>query len=249
MNEEDKVIDIKDMLYRICMHWRNICVVGLILLVCPLLMKFRVLIELSETSQNSAFIEMIVKYGGVGLVIGIVIAVFFYMVSYIFSDKIYLAEELGQAYDLNLIGTIPRSTKKRKNLIDHLIKKFFGVKILGEMQETLAERAAEEVAVLAAIRGKEWPDIPVVALVSSYSVETTVSFEMLVAKKLKKDVRLVNAGNILQDARSIRMVERADFVVLVEKQGYSTFKEYKETCRKLSLWGKDILGVVLLDVV
>lgn len=249
MCDEEKVIDIKDMLYRTCRRWRSICVAGLILLICSLLIKLPVLIQFAETSQSGAFIKTIVQYGGLGFGFGIVFLIFTYMMSYIFSDKIYLSEDLRRGCEVNIIGEIPKNEKKSKNPLDNLIKKIFGVKISGAMQEVLTERAAEEILVLAAIRGMEWPDVPVIALVSSCSAEIAGRFEMQIEKKMKKDVRLVNAGNILQDARSIRMVDRADFVVLVEKQGGSVFKEYRETCRKLSLWKKDILGVVFLDVV
>lgn len=249
MYEEEKVIDIKDMLYRTCRHWRSIFAAGLIGFVCSLLIKIPLLIQFVETSQNNALIETIGRYGGLGLGLGIILAFFLHMLSYALSDKIYLPEDLGQKYGIHLIGAIPKSRGKKKRFLDYWVKRVFGIKISEELQENLAERAAEEISVLAAIRGKEWPDVPVIALVSSYSPEISAGLEQQLAKKLKKDVRLVNAGNILQDARSIRMVERADFVVLVEKQGVSSFKEYREACGKLSLWEKDVLGVVLIDVV
>lgn len=117
------------------------------------------------------------------------------------------------------------------------------------MKEPLTERIAEEILLLVATRNSEESVTPVIALVSSLTVDVSASFEMQIAKKIKKDIRLVNAGNILEDARSVRMVNRADFIILVEKQGTSSVKEIQEICRKLSLWSKDILGVVLLDVV
>lgn len=249
MYDEEKVIDLKDMLYRTCICWRSICIAGLIGFICSLLINITILIQLWDAHSNNALIKVLIKYGVLGFMIGVILAILWRMVMYAFSDKIYLPEDLCQKYGINLIGVIPRNKKKKKSLLDCFIRKVFGVKISEELQESLAERTAEEILILAVKKGKEWPDIPVVALVSSYSTDISAALGVLIEKKLKRDIRIVNAGNILQDARSIRMADRADFVVIVEKQGFSSFKEYKEACGKLILWGKDVLGVVLIDVI
>ncbi|MBR1757304.1 MAG: hypothetical protein IJ744_01075 [Lachnospiraceae bacterium] len=87
------------------------------------------------TVGRGSIIKATIKYGILGCIIGVMIAVLFNMVIYFLNDRMYSVEDLRHRYGLPVLGII-KSNEKKPNKLDLFIESKLGIPVTkpeGEM--------------------------------------------------------------------------------------------------------------------
>ena len=88
-----------------------------------------------------------------------------------------------------------------------------------------------------------------VALVGNISEqELSQLAEALRAHSCSSGLTILPARNPLRWVDGVEVIRHADAVVLVEKQGTSTYTDVEAVCQLMKLFEKRVLGIVFSDV-
>lgn len=243
---DDREIDLKDMLFYICKRWRSLLIGTLIIMIVMILIRVPAMTELSGAA---AVFKQLAKYALIGIVAGIILMCIVYAVSYVISGKIKSESDFRSNCRMNVLGVLPKKEIKRLNPVDKLVGRMFGVDRRAEDYEALADRLAEEIKALLEFHktndngGKRL----CLSVVSTTGNKTAEEMAKLVGLKLKDLAMVTAAGDILKSAKSIQEVMKSDLVLMVERIGVSEHQRFEETYKKIMLWGKSIIGMVLID--
>lgn len=244
---DDREIDLKDMLFYICKRWRSLLIGTLIIMIAMILIRVPAMTELSGAA---AVFKQLVKYALIGIVAGIILMCIVYAVSYVISGKIKSESDFRSNCRMNVLGVLPRVDNSKMNRIDRWIRQLFGVELKSRNLDKLSDRMAEELKAILSTKGKEKEDtnnVPCVAVVSTESDSSAKQLTVLLEPKLKGSIRIISAGDILTKAESIQTVMKASWIVMVEKIGVSEYRKLEDGVKKLALWNKNVLGMVLID--
>ncbi len=189
--------------------------------------------------------KSIIKKVIIGSIMGFAVAVFLIILKYLLSDKIHGTSELQKRVNLAILGSVPRDSKKTKAL-DRLAYYIGNIQIKSSNQEKRIKVIAQ--SILTFIRTKD-AEQNQVALVGSVSMEDLAA----IADKFNHymdsaEKCFVPVGNPMLDLSAVLATEGIHFVVLVEKQDISTYSQVYRECERMNNLGKEILGIVLLDV-
>lgn len=240
---EEKEINLKDLLFNILKNWRTILIFSV-----PF-MFFAVAFKLKKIFENQLIISLIIsmiKTAVVGYIIGVFAIAFYYLFKFILEDSIKSAQEIENYTKLNLIGVVPKLQKDKENQVDFFIKRHIcGISLKNEDKEKLIRCMAREIEVEKNLKSKDKVNI---ALVSSESNETAAEFANMINGSISNEVTLSVAGNIIKNPEGIDVAYNSDYIILVERQIKSKYSDLNQILRRLNVWNKEILGIVLLDV-
>lgn len=244
---EEKEINLMDMLFYICKRWRGLLLSALVVMVLIILVKVPAFLELKSAVT---ILKQIIIYAVIGVLIGLIFTFIIYAFSYAINGKIKSENEFKSNCRLNILGVLPKKNSKKLNCIDRLVRRMFGVDRSIEDFERLADRMSEEIKAVLSADGsdkKGEADVSCIAVVSTESDETAHELISLINEKLKGTAKVIEAGNILKNAESIRIVMKSDRVLLAERIAASKYQMIEETYKKLAMWEKDVVGIVLFD--
>ncbi|MBD5156498.1 MAG: hypothetical protein HDT13_02540 [Butyrivibrio sp.] len=244
---KEKEIDLKDMCFYIFKKWRGLLIGAVVAAVLLTAYKIPSIIELRAVLS---ILQKIVKYIAIGIVIGIIIMFIVYVISYIINGKIKSEDEFKLNCRLNILGVLPKKNGKKLNGIDRLVRRMFGIDRCSEEFQNLAVRLAVDMKAVLSAKSSENDSEKAtlsISVVSTEPVETATEIVELLCSKINAEAHLTIAGNVLKSAESIRVVMDSDIVLLVERIASSRYRLVEETCEKLAVWGKPLLGIVFLD--
>lgn len=171
-------------------------------------------------------VKKAVKYGVAGLVAGLMLGCCIALARGLFSDKVENQTVIQNRYSFPLIGLLPRT---KKVWFDRTIRRLEGEPV-GNFEAT-AQATAQ--SVLSRIGEKA------VCLVTTDCRD--------IAEKLAActEDRVSVLGNIIDDAASVRELDRYDGIILVEQRGKSRLDLVDAEVLRAKALDKEILGIVL----
>lgn len=202
--------------------------------------------ELAAIAKNS------LKKMFLGLIIVAVLVAGLIAFQSIFSDKVQAAQDLKGRFGLRIIAQIPQIHNKRAlHRLDRAFAKMGGLIVNESDAEQLVTLAAESISAEIAARTKEKAESGTVSQ-KKIKLAFTGSIAEDEIKNLLSDMKWENgfsAGsvpNILQNPAAVSAVTDADYVILVEKQEESSYSQIERELEELTVWKKEVLGVIVL---
>ncbi len=171
----------------------------------------------SESTNNVSFKKVFVKYGVIGFV-GMSFAMcVYYALAFIFSDKVYSANEFKDKTKIKVVGnlTFSKNNDKYINWINML-----------EKRPTINDYE------LIASNIKAYGNTNKVLL--SGNLEDSIKEDIVSnLKKLLKNVEIISCGSLLTDSNAVNELDSVDSVILLAKCNKSSYKTIKEEKNKL----------------
>ena len=171
----------------------------------------------SETNDVS-FKKTFVKYGVAGFVGAFFVLCVYYALAFIFSDKVYSANEFKDKTKIKVLGnlTFDKINSKYINLINKL-----------EKRPTINDYE------LIASNIKAYGNINRVLI--SGNLEDSIKEDIVSnLKKLLKNVEIISCGSLLTDSNAVNELGSVDSVILLAKCNKSSYKTVKEEMNKLN---------------
>lgn len=187
-----------------------------------------------------------------GLIIVAVLVAGFIAFQSIFSGRVQAAQDLKERFRLRIIAQIPQQHKKRiLNRIDRAFAKMSGLIVNESDAEQLVALAAESISAEIAARTKEKTEKGTVSqknikLAFTGSIAEDEIKNLLSDMKWENGFSAVSVPNILQNPAAVSAVMDADYVILVEKQEESSYSQIERELEELTVWKKEVLGVIVL---
>lgn len=172
----------------------------------------------SESTNNVSFKKVFVKYGVIGFV-GMSFAMcVYYALAFIFSDKVYSANEFKDKTKIKVVGNLvyKKSNDKYINWINNLEK-----------------RPVSNDYELVASNIKAYGNTNKVLI--SGNLEDSIKEDIVSnLKKLLKNVEIISCGSLLTDSSAVNELGSVDSVILLAKCNESYYKTIKEEKDKLN---------------
>ena len=205
--------------------------------------KEKALKELKEPSAPvagmSAVVKSGVKYAVLGGILGVFAVAFCISAMFVMSDKVYAAKDIRRRYGLNFLGTLEAEGAKKKSGIDAWLARLEGRRVSGDAKKDYPLLAAnvENYA-------GECKKLLVTGLVASSQLESLV-------KNLQKELKgyeLTAGVNMLESAKTLKMLPECDGVILVEQTGVSSYADMTQEIEKIQSMDKPVVGCVVVEV-
>ena len=171
----------------------------------------------SESTNNVSFKKVFVKYGVIGFAGVFFVLCVYYALAFIFSDKVYSANEFKDKAKIKVLGdlTFTKTNSKYINWINKLEKRptindyeliASNIKAYGNTNKVLLSGNLED------------------------SIKEDIVFNL---KKLLKNVEIISCGSLLTDSNAVNELDSVDSVILLAKCNKSSYKTIKEEKNKL----------------
>ena len=168
--------------------------------------------------NNSSLTKTFVKFGLVGFVCTFFMMCVYYALVFIFSDKVYSANEFKDKAKIRVVGnlTYKKSNDKYINWINKLEKRPFS-----NDYELIASNI------------KAYGNVNKVLL--SGDLENGIKEDIVSnLKKLLENVEIISCGSLLTDSSAVNELDSVDSVILLAKCNKSSYKTIKEEKDKLN---------------
>lgn len=172
----------------------------------------------SESTNNISFKMTFVKYGVIGFVGVFFVLCVYYALAFIFSDKVYSANEFKDKTKIKVVGnlTFSKNNDKYINWINKL-----------EKRPTINDYE------LIASNIRAYGNTNKVLL--SGNLEDSIKEDIVSnLKKLLKNVEIISCGSLLTDSSAVNELDSVDSVILLAKCNKSSYKTIKEEKDKLN---------------
>lgn len=172
----------------------------------------------SESTNNVSFKKVFVKYGVIGFAGVFFVLCVYYALAFIFSDKVYSANEFKDKAKIKVLGdlTFTKTNSKYINWINKLEKR-----PTSNNYELLASNI------------KAYGNTNKVLI--SGDLEDDIKKDIISnLKKLLKDVEIVSCGSLLTDSNAVDKLDNVDSVILLVKCNKSSYKTIKEEKNKFN---------------
>ena len=157
------------------------------------------------------------KYGVIGFAGVFFVLCVYYALAFIFSDKVYSANEFKDKAKIKVLGdlTFTKTNSKYINWINKLEKRptindyeliASNIKAYGNTNKVLLSGNLED------------------------SIKEDIVFNL---KKLLKNVEIISCGSLLTDSNAVNELDSVDSVILLAKCNKSSYKTIKEEKNKL----------------
>lgn len=176
--------------------------------------------ELSALNEpeNTSFKKSFIKFGAIGFVGIFFVMCVYYALAFIFSDKVYSANEFKDKTKIKVLGdlTFTKTNSKYINWINKL-----------EKRPTINDYE------LIASNIKAYGNTNKVLI--SGNLEDCIKEDIVSnLKKLLKNVEIISCGSLLTDSSAVNELDSVDSVILLAKCNKSSYKTIKEEKNKLN---------------
>lgn len=176
--------------------------------------------ELSALNEpeNTSFKKSFIKFGAIGFVGIFFVMCVYYALAFIFSDKVYSANEFKDKAKIKVLGnlTFSKNNDKYINWINKL-----------EKRPTINDYE------LIASNIKAYGNTNKVLI--SGDLEDGIKEDIVSnLKKLLKNVEIISCGSLLTDSSAVNELDSVDSVILLAKCNKSSYKTIKEEKNKLN---------------
>jgi hypothetical protein len=160
---------------------------------------------------------------------------FFVCAFFVMSDKMYSEKELRSRYRIKLLGSLPPAKKSRG--IDAWLDRLEG-RVFGE-EET------EYGLIAANVRNYAEKADTLMVMGTAQEAEIDKVAEKLAAQI--PDRKVINGGNMLQNADALAKLPEVDAVILVEQCKVSQYSKIGLELEKAKDLQKDVAGCIILN--
>ena len=208
-------------------------------------------VEVSIDDQNDAGFDMAVlvaagvKNGMTGLAAGVVLTILFWVMLYIFDNRIKTEDSIESLYGVSQIGLIPKSDKKKKlfGFVDKLI-----VFIRDHNKRHFSTEEAVSLAVSRAKIQGEKSGISKLALIGCGMEKNMGGIpDSMAAKLAESEIQAVVIDNVLYNPESVEQIGGMDGAVIVEKAGCTLYKEIADEIELLKRQEIKLLGCIIVE--
>lgn len=198
-------------------------------------------------------IKKTIKTFILGVIISFFIAIIYIIIYFITSDKIQETYELKRRYGINVIGELPCVHKKRLCVkIDRMIAKLCSIPIKAIDYNNILQVIELNIrAYLLSNKSINGTPVNENAIMKIAFTGTTSEAEInCIISKFHFDTTymLINAANFLTTATAVEKIIEADYVILVEKQEFSTCSRIEKELDMIETLNKKLLGAIVVDV-
>ncbi len=176
------------------------------------------------------------KYALIGLFVGAILMVLYYVASYVLSGILHTAKELQIRYSIPLYGDYP-SHRARGHLLSSIIDKweFHGVNTdTSSISKSICSLLHETCI------GKK------VVLTGTVSKDQLTQLQVSLQRQLEDDIMINIVPDFLSDGTAIVNVKKADAVLIVEQKYSTKIEDLDRIISMLSIAGARIIGSIVL---
>ena len=185
----------------------------------------------ADVTSGGRLRSSMIKYGGIGSILGILLVVGMFTVKYIFGRRFISQSQFFLTFrDLSKIGVLKPSGKRSAYIM-------FWDRISGDDSALSTDNNN---GLIAANYKNLTSDIDRVLITGT--VDTELANSAIKALKLEGDIKL----NIFENPDILKTASDYDGIVLIEKRGYSNKKAVREEIRLLRNSGTKIVGSIII---
>lgn len=192
-------------------------------------------------AENSApglksIIKQFIKWAIMGGAAGAVLLVMVVWMEVVFSDRISSTEKLMDSFTLDVLGMVAVEEKKYDKITSWIRK------IEGRLAENTEDNSQYVAAnLLNHVDGHK--NILVCSDVGTQGTESVVR----VLQGHAPDVTLLAAGSLVNDAQALKLLRKADAVVLAVMMNKSCCKDISASIKHIQKMNKTLAGVIVVD--
>nr|WP_302111235.1 hypothetical protein [uncultured Acetatifactor sp.] len=180
-----------------------------------------------------------VKYGAIGIAVGLFGMMFLYGIAYVLSDKLRGERELLERYGYHLLGTFPRRRKgKALTGFDHVLEK----------KEGGSGQAAEEetYGIISANITNLAKDGGLFLMTGTVDIGKLQRLTKAILPMLQKNVMLAVGADMNRTASTVESLGECDAVILVEERGTSLRGGIQKEHENIAALEKPVIGYIVL---
>ena len=198
---------------------------------------------LESAMARNATVGQWLKTALLGGCAGLVVAVLLLSLYYIVSDKVLTIDKIHPG--ICILGEIPPARIRRRWLMDRAAAVVGGVRLKAAGREAILSLTAQNIHSAVLAKGIQAGSI---ALAGSITVKELRGLaEHFNEVTVDAQLRFAAAGNPLQDAASVELINSSVATVIVEKLEVSMSSDILKETARITAWGKPVLGIVLLN--
>jgi capsular polysaccharide biosynthesis protein len=180
-----------------------------------------------------------IKRAIIGLILGLVLSVFFIILWFLSKDTITGVDEFSKKTNINLLGFMPRTVSKLPGKhIDAWINRMDEGTTEKDRDKTLHAIAAQIEALIPANAS------PKILLLNTHT--STAAEELTEGLKALNPNRFIGAGTLLDDPETVKLTKETGTVILLETRGKSRYSIFAQELNLLNVMDVKILGTILL---
>jgi hypothetical protein len=206
------------------------------------------------SSSMKSILKSGIKFGIIGLVLGICLAGFCYCLIFVLDSKVYSAEDMKDQFGLQILGTLPMAEKTGLfSFIDKILERIEGTSYR-PAENLVYERAAVNLknyvegsnsdTTAEASVGKK------ILVTGTCSTESSAAVAAKLDSFLKEDqsnrIELITGGDLCDDTEALRKLASCDGMILVEQRGQSRFNAIRNEIELASSLKKSVYGCIIL---
>ena len=241
--KEEREISVKEMFSYVLFNWKRVLGITIAVVLIVVIINIFDTVKYASIFGIVPVIKVLLKSCAIYGILSGGLCVFYYAVTFLFTDKIKSVNDFSNATNIPVIAYTPNKTQNGK--IDRFIKKIFGVKVQANKYKEYENYVVKAIELELISKNVNVEQVVIITSANSLEIQEIVD---AMNENTNSNIAFLNAGDISGSADAIDKVMKTDYVVLVEKQGESKYSELKRTCKKLTAWNKNILGAVITNV-
>lgn len=194
--------------------------------------------ELEEKEEPKAPGKHLVRFAGIGFILGVILLVCIYLVKYVVGGKLHIANELSEHYNLPLYGEYAKSRAHRPGKgLDKIFEKW-------EFKHTVTDKDTVTSGICALLSerfaGKK---LLLTGTVDGQSLDTLAND---LRRKLNGACDIASQGSLPVNSEAITMAKSADAVILVEEKHSSRNADIQRAAELLIIGEINVAGCIVL---
>ncbi len=186
------------------------------------------------------------KYMILGMMAGIFLVCVWIACKVIFASKLQTAEEIHSRYGLRLLGVFETSGNQKKRFLSGIDNLLFRLK--NRRKKNLpVERQLEVISANIALSCRQSEIDSIYMTGSEYEKADKGLLDKLKKEVAKQNIKVLDGGNIMYDAVSVKSAMEIGNIVLVELKGISAYNEIDREIDLFKQYHADILGVIVMS--
>jgi capsular polysaccharide biosynthesis protein len=219
----------------------------------------KLLKDLTEPSRPASsslktILKSGIKFGIIGLVLGICLAGFCYCLIFILDSKVYSAEDMKDQFGILVLGTLPMAERTGLfSFVDKILERIEGTSYR-PAENLVYERAA--VNLKNYVEGSGSETIAETSVIKKILVTGTCGAENSAAVAAKLDsflkedqgnrIELIAGSDLCDDTDTLRKLASCDGMILVEKRSQSRFNAIRNEIELAESLKKSVYGCIVL---
>lgn len=193
-------------------------------------------LESNSISKRNA-LKLGLKFGFVGLFVGIILAMLYYAVIIIFTNKIKSRKQIVNNYGVDVLGEYIREPKNIKKL-DIIISKF-AYEPYDVSKEEMNLIIAENIIAMSKTK-----KILIVGCKDIVNIEEI--FNGITSSNILKELEMSFSDKLMNNSETLSKVLDSGSIIIIVKKNKTSLDELNDAVHTVNNYQKDFLGVILV---